>query len=104
MVRMRRKLIHFAGLLILTACVWGHASELFDHWDNTFRTGNDVESSVIIAALAAGVVLALAGALTVIMHLVSMTPKLRSADRYSFVFSFISAEFIGHSPPRPLRI
>ena len=101
---MRGKLNHFAGLLILTACVWGHASELFDHWDNSFRTGNDVESSVIIAALAAGVVLALACALPAMIRLVSMTSKLRSAVRRSFVFSFISGEFIGHSPPLPLRI
>jgi hypothetical protein len=101
---MRRKLVHFAGLLILTACVWGHASELFDHWDNTFRTGNDVESSVIIAALAAGVVLALAYMPPAILRMVRKTPESRSTARHSFLFSVLSAEFIGHSPPLPLRI
>lgn len=104
MVRMRRRLVRFSGLLILTACVWGHASELFDHWDNTFRTGNDVESSVIIAALAAGVVLALACAALLVLRLVSTTPESRSTVAHFFLFSSASAEFIGHSPPLPLRI
>ena len=101
---MRRRLVHFSGLVILTACVWGHASELFDHWDNTFRTGNDVESSVIISALAAGVVLALAYAPLLVVRPVAATPESRSTVVHFFLFSSTSAEFIGHSPPPALRI
>jgi hypothetical protein len=51
---MRQRFIHIGVILLLTACVWGHVSEFFDHWDNTFQTANDVESGAVIVALIAG--------------------------------------------------
>ena len=47
-------------MLILTLCIWGHVSEIFDHWDNTFQTGNDIEYSTVIVVLIAGAVIAFA--------------------------------------------
>jgi hypothetical protein len=52
--QMQRKLIQLGATLILTLCIWGHVSEIFDYWDNTFQTGNDIEYSTVIVALIAG--------------------------------------------------
>ncbi len=47
---------------MLFVCVGSHISELFDYWDHTFQTGNDIESALIVLALTAGVALAVGGA------------------------------------------
>jgi hypothetical protein len=47
-------------VLLLTLCLWGHLSEIFDYWDNTFQTGNDIEYSTVIVALVAAAVVGLA--------------------------------------------
>ena len=56
----RRRLIHFGATVVLTLCIWGQVSEIFDHWDSTSQTGNDIEYSTVIVALMAGPVLGLA--------------------------------------------
>ncbi|HKT87597.1 MAG TPA: hypothetical protein VJQ59_04140 [Candidatus Sulfotelmatobacter sp.] len=101
---MRQHLIQFGSLLLLTLCIWGHVSELFDHWDNTFHTGYDVEYNTVIVVLAAGAVIAFA---RVLAHLIPT----HSATDFRFAASTIYApvatdcsDFIGHSPPLSLRI
>ncbi len=57
---MPRRLIRFAILLLVLICLWGHVAEIFDHWDQTLETGSDSEYSLVLLALATGVVLAIA--------------------------------------------
>ena len=59
---MRRRTLQFAAVVVLLVCFGSHVSEFLDHWDHTFQTGNDIESALIVVALAGGVALALAGA------------------------------------------
>ena len=99
---MRRRLIQFGTVLILTVCLWGHVSEIFDHWDNTFQTGNDVEYSTVIAVLTLGAVIGFA-------HIAGFS--LRTVMSYLlplFAASPLSTPrpiaFLGHSPPQTLRI
>jgi hypothetical protein len=100
----RRKLIQLGTTLILTLCMWGHVSELFDHWDNTFRTGYDIEYSTVIVAVVAGAVIALAHLLANVIRSVSAThSRLPLVGFYTLVLP-IPAVFIGHSPPLSLRI
>ena len=65
--KMRRTIFNFGSALALLLCIWGHLSEVFDHWDNTFRTGNDIEYSAVKVALVVGAVICLA-------HLFAATP------------------------------
>lgn len=100
----RRKLIQFGTVLILTLCIWGHVSELFDHWDNTFRTGYDIEYSTVMVVIVAGAVIAFAHLLANAIRSVYATRfTLRLFSFYDFVV-VIPARFVGHSPPLPLRI
>ncbi len=57
---MSRRLVKVAILLLVLICLWGHVSEIFDHWDQTLQTGSDSEYSLVLLALSAGAVLALA--------------------------------------------
>lgn len=57
---MRQRIIHYVATLILMLCIWGHVSELFDHWDNTFQTGSDVEFNTVIVVLVVGAVITIA--------------------------------------------
>lgn len=100
----RRGLLHLGTTLILGLCIWGHVSELFDYWDNTFRTGNDIEYGTVMVALAAGAVICFA-----------VSAALRIAARATIacflsVFALKASDpmtagpFLAHSPPMPLRI
>ena len=102
-LRMRRSLARFGAVVIVAACLWGHVSELFDHWDNTFRTGNDVESSVIIAALAAGIAFGITFTAAGAMLCVSTPPEKQLAVALCFA-KITSLDLISHSPPPALRI
>ena len=44
----------------MLVCIGSHISELLDRWDNTFQTGDDIESVVVILALTVGAAVALA--------------------------------------------
>jgi hypothetical protein len=100
----RRRLIQFGTMLILTLCIWGHVSELFDHWDNTFQTGNDIEYSTVIVALIAGTAIAFAHVAAVVLRRVSATSWLLASFAAYFRAAPNPAAFIGQSPPPPLRI
>ena len=47
---MRSKWSRLLMLLALTAIVGGHVTELFDHWDDTLHTGNDIDYGVVLVA------------------------------------------------------
>ena len=100
----RRRLIQFGTVLILTLCIWGHLSELFDHWDNTFRTGYDIEYSTVIVVLVAGAIIAFAHLLVNVIRSVSATRFCLRLFTFHTLVLPIPAVFIGHSPPLSLRI
>jgi len=100
----RRRLIQFGTTLILMLCVWGHVSEIFDHWDNTFQTGYDIEYSTVIVVLVAGAVIAFAQFAAALIRRVSATPGLvPNFDSCGLDAPSLTA-FLAYSPPRPLRI
>lgn len=100
--KVRPRLLHVGTAVILTLCLWGHVSELFDHWDNTFRTGKDIEYSTVIVALVIGTVICFS-------HLAALVIGLRAGLVLPRLIVSASAESatvscIAHSPPVPLRI
>ena len=100
---MRRKLLQLVAAVVLALCGWGHVSELFDHWDNTFKTGNDIEYSTVIVVLIAGAVVGFVRfafmVLTATWGALHVRPSLAVAAARPN-----STELIGPSPPLPLRI
>jgi hypothetical protein len=102
--KVRRRLIQFGTTLILTLCVWSHVSEIFDHWDNTFKTGYDIEYSTVIVVLIAGAVIAFAQVAAALIRRVSATPCLLPLSGSCPLIVRSLAAFVAHSPPRPLRI
>jgi len=99
----RQKLLQFGAALVLVLSVWGHVSELFDHWDNTFKTGNDVEYSTVLVVLIVGVVIGFVR-LTVMFLTGAPTSHLQALLAALVVARPNSTKLIGHSPPLPLRI
>jgi hypothetical protein len=51
-------------------------SEIFDHWDNTFQMGNDIEYSAVIVVLIAGAVIGFADLAAIALRAVSATAYL----------------------------
>ena len=100
----RRKLLQLFAAVVLALCAWGHVSELFDHWDNTFKTGNDIEYSTVIVVLIAGAVIGFVrfafSVLAAPLGALHVGPSLRSAA----AAIPNSTDLIGYSPPSPLRI
>jgi hypothetical protein len=101
---LRRRLIQFGTTLTLMVCIWGHVSEIFDHWDNTFQTGNDIEYSTVIVVLIAGAVIAFADLAAIALRAVSVTAYLLPLFAASPLAAPSLAAFIGHPPPQTLRI
>jgi len=100
----RQRLLHFGTVLILAFCIWGHVSELFDHWDDTFKTGNDMEYSTVMVVLITGVVLCFA-------HLAAIVTRSRTSMAQILPLLAVwpsvvptTVSFIAHSPPVALRI
>jgi hypothetical protein len=101
---MRERLIRIGATFVLVLCIWGHVSEIFDHWDNTFQTGNDVEYSTVIVMLVAGATIAFAYAVALNPRKASITSYRPPVLAAHILAPFSAGNFIGHSPPRPLRI
>ena len=91
----RRQLIHFGVAVILTLCVWGHVSEIFDHWDNTFQTGNDIEYSTVIVVLIAGAVIGFARIAALVV---------RTASAPSYLLPLFYAHALAIRTPLPLSV
>jgi hypothetical protein len=102
--KVRRRLIQFGTILILTLCIWGHVSELFDDWDNTFQTGNDIEYSTVIVALIAGAAIGFAHVAALVFRTVSATSRPLPLFATCSFITPSPASLIGQSPPPPLRI
>lgn len=100
----RKTFIQAGSIVILILCLWGHVSELFDHWDHTPQTGNDTEYSTVIAVLAAGAVILFARSLTVWLRGTRATASLKPAAALCAPLRFIATQLIADSPPCPLRI
>ncbi len=101
---MQRKLIQLASMFILALCIWGHVSEIFDRWDNTFQTGNDVEYNTVIVVLTVGAVIGLARVAVLVL-----SPCSPAFDSLPLLVAHPPASptptgFTGYSPPPPLRI
>ena len=101
---MRKRLVRHSTTLILTLCIWGHVSEIVDHWDNTFRTGNDVEYSTVIVVLIAGAVIAFAHIAALVLRTMSSPSVLLPVFSSGALTAGTPYTIIGHSPPAPLRI
>jgi hypothetical protein len=100
----RRRLTQLGTAFILMICIWGHVSEIFDHWDDTFQTGNDIEYSTVIVVLIAGAVIGFADLAAIALRAVSVTAYLSHFFAASPLAVPSLAAFIGHSPPQTLRI
>jgi hypothetical protein len=101
---MRQRMIHYVAMLILMFCVWGHVSEAFDHWDNTFQTGSDVEYGTVFVVLVVGAAVAfiriVARALPTFSACCYVPPLFLAPT----VPARRTAALSNHSPPPPLRI
>ncbi|HKV78669.1 MAG TPA: hypothetical protein VJP02_11035 [Candidatus Sulfotelmatobacter sp.] len=102
--KVRHYLLQLGIALVLAVCIWGHISELFDHWDNTFRTGNDVEYSTVIVALIVGTVICVAQLSLIVFLSQTAVPCLSPPPAMWEAVEPTEATFIGHSPPIALRI
>ena len=51
---MRSRVIQVVILAVVMVCLWAHISELFDTWDHTLETGNEIESTLAAVALCVG--------------------------------------------------
>ena len=101
---MRWKLLQFGAFFVLALCVWGHVSELFDQWDNTFKTGNDIEYGTVIVVLIAGVAIGFRRIAVMVLSALAETLHVQSSLTVVAVATTNSTELISHSPPLPLRI
>ena len=86
-------------------CAFGEVSEMFDPWDNTVQTGNDIEYSTVIVVLVAGADIAFARvALRVLRNAAVTAYRLLAVAPYVHHLTSKAINFIGQSPPQPLRI
>jgi hypothetical protein len=101
---MRRTLIQVGALVILLVCIGAHISELFDSWDNTLETGNDIESSLVLVAGIVGFVL-VSATLTVGIFRGSRNSSAPAGPRVYGVSAFhVLVNVVSPSPPLSLRI
>jgi hypothetical protein len=77
---------------------------MFDTWDNTLQTGNDIEYSTVIVALIAGAAIGCTHVAAIVLRTVSATSwLLPSFAAYPFATPNPTA-FFSQSPPAHLRI
>jgi hypothetical protein len=102
-----RTRIPFTVVLLVVAILVGtQISELFDSWDNTFQTGNDIEFSLTVVALCVGACVWLASLLLRCFQ--SLVSKIGSFLFKQLVLFFartleVQCGVLSASPP-PLRI
>lgn len=103
-VKVRRHLLQFGAFLLLLVCLCAQVAEIFDFWDHTLQTGNDIEYSLVIVVLVAGAVFGLTHVAAIVMRAVSQTGHLLSSFVASSSYASRPAAGTGYSPPQPLRI
>ena len=100
----RRYIIQFGAALLLTVCLCGHVSELFDRWDHTLATGQDVDFSVVLVAVIAGAVFGLAHAASAIIRARSISQHFSCLLTETGPKALALTPQISHSPPIILQI
>jgi hypothetical protein len=106
---MRSRASRIIVALVLLTCLVCPLVEMFDHWDNTIRTGNDTEYALVILALCVGVAYLFARFVfrcSVVRFLTrtahtSSVQNLFLSTPCSFTFLLFDAT---SPPPLPLRI
>jgi len=96
--------MHVGSTLILAVCLWGHVSEIFDRWDNTFQTANDVEYSTVIVVLIAGAVIGMGRFAIRALASGALLHSLEILFSDQPITAWGPVHLRGHSPPSPLRI
>ena len=108
-IEMRKTLLRSVVLIVLAGMLGGQITELFDHWDHTAQSGQDVDYTVVIVAACLGVVFAAGKKLVcaALRLLVSVMPPASTGQLFSG-FRMISSEPFATGPPisnlSPLRI
>ena|SRR5947207_595730 len=100
---MRSHAIRAAILVVVLVCVVAPVAELFDVWDNTLQTGNDVESSLAVIAACLGMALVLTGSLFKLLRNPAPIESIRVLQECHSPVVAPSLRWDSHSPPT-LRI
>lgn len=102
--KVRPRLLQFVALCLLLVCLCGHVAETFDFWDHTLQTGNDIEYSLVILALVAGVAFGIVHVAAIVMRAVSLTHCLLLSFDPSSSCALPPVASTCCSPPQTLRI
>ena len=100
----RRLLVRIVGILVIGTCVVCPILEMFDHWDRTAQTGKDTESTLVVVALSAGLLIPATGIVALpCLRLVAGEVALVAASPLSHRL-FADVPVPVSEPPPPLRI
>jgi hypothetical protein len=100
---MRGVALRAAVVISLAVMLGGQVSELFDHWDNTLRTGGEADYSLVLVAACAG--LACAVGPSILARFTRLRVKTRShVPEQTSLNDVLLADFVlvtptGPSPP-----
>ncbi len=105
---MRLLLLRGVILVVLTAMLGGHVTELFDRWDHTLRTGKDADYTVVCVAACIGIAVVGIRKLTLVLTRLSVAEKAPASSQRlpNFHGALIEPSATGPSPPLllPIRI
>ena len=92
--------------MLVAAVLGGHVTELFDRWDHTLETGQEVDYSVVLVAACAALALAVAVSAGTLVRRPAARRKPAGSCVSSVPRTFIpETALVGPSPPTlPLRI
>ena len=100
---MRRHAIRAVILAVVLVCLLTPVAELFDGWDNTLQSGNDVESNLAMVAVCLGAALMLTGILSKILRGSGLSANVSTPQQWHPPVLAIPLHLL--SPPsRSLRI
>lgn len=100
---MRRYAIRAAILAVVMVCLFAPVVELFDNWDSTLQSGNDVESSVAVVAVCLGTALVLMSLLSKFFRGSTLDENAFLPQQWHFCPIAVTRNRSSHSPPA-LRI
>ncbi len=103
---MRTHVARWLVVLILAVIVGAHLAEVVDRWDDTLKTGRDIESSLTVIAACAGVVFIAAPCVRLLLgardarcEAIAEQPSLLAA-----IIAEIPSPCVSPPPALPLRI